>query len=987
MSAFDSDTTNRPCTPGPAPASGPLCDVDGECVTHTGVGRDTNSTVRTHAELADTVHNAAIPTADQADQLQRWLSFLEPRFACGERHSSTHASWVFRGVERDSNTAVAVKLLKDSRRELRNAFSVEALLLSQLEHPGIVRYMAHGELAEGGAYIVTEWLEGEELGARLARGPLAVGEAITLVARAANVLAAAHERGIVHLDLKPSNLFLADGDLANIRLLDFGIARLTRSVVSDPDEDFVAGTPGYMAPEQVLGEALSPATDVFALGCVLYRCIAGRRIFEGNQIELMTKTVEETVPLLGSILADVHPVLDQLLASMLNPDPAKRPADATQVLAEIAALPPELLDDIAPSARALLSPSGLTVAERVPTTVVLVRHAPADRAALASSADGRKRYSSYFETLADGSWIALPRGNATLLDQSLHAARLTLDVRAQWPRAAIAVVAGRTVDRAATPQLHELLAEAEACVASARAGQILLDPASAALVSDKFLLAEVESGALLLAERSASLAEDRFAGSTPCLGREAELTSLLSLARDAFERSKARVVLLTGLAGIGKSSLLAEFLRRIVPSAGGERPTVWSVYADPMSAGSALHLVSAIVEAEPGPASSGLLRLLNPDEPDSMRAGELRPAGSVEAVHRALTEHVEARLAQGPLLLCLEDIHWADLGSLRAIDHLLSALSDRPLLIAATARPEVHELYPDLWQRRSVQDLRLSELSEADAERVVALRLGPAPGDVRARIVQRARGNAFLLHELIRAEVEGRGDEISETAQGVVQSRLRALAPDARRVLRAASILGDPFTPRGVTFLLGEGSDESDVERWLNLLVSREVLRRRDDAQPSKTALVFAHALMRDAAYDLLTESDRTLGHQLAARWFETAERSDPMITALHHARAGDSAGAGRWYFRGTLEAFKIGDFSATTGAAEQALACELNQQQRGHVQAVAAHAYRLLGNVEQSKRLSADALRSLPPNSPLWREAARTAMMAGASTGRHRDG
>ena len=636
-----------------------------------------------------------------------------------------------------------------------------------------------------------------------------------------------------------------------------------------------------------------------------------------------------------------------------------------------------------------MSPSGLTAAERVPTTVVLVRHAPADRAALASSIDGRKRYSSYFETLADGSWIALPRGNATLLDQTVHAARLTLDVHAQWPNAAIALVAGRTVDRAATPQLHELLAEAEACVASARAGQILLDPASAALVSDKFLLAEVVgAGALLLAERSASLAEERFAGSTSCLGREAELTSLLSLAHEAFERSKARVVLLTGLAGIGKSRLLAEFLRRLVPPAGrGERPTVWSVYADPMSAGSALHLVSAIVEAEPGAASSALLRLLNPDEPDSLRAGELRPAGSVEAVHRALTEHVEAQLVQGPLLLCLEDIHWADLGSLRAIDHLLAALSDRPLLIAATARPEVHELYPDLWQRRSVQDLRLSELSEADAERVVTLRLGAAPGDVRARIVQRARGNAFLLHELIRAEVEGRGDEISETAQGVVQSRLRALAPDARRVLRAASILGDPFTPRGVTFLLGEGSDESDVERWLNLLVSREVLRRRDDAQPSKTALVFGHALMRDAAYDLLTESDRTLGHQLAARWFEAAERSNPMITAFHHARAGDSAGAGRWYFRATLEAFKIGDFSATTGTAEHALACELNQHQRGHVQAVAAHAYRLLGNVEQSKHLSAEALRLLPPNSPLWREAARTAMMAGASTGRHRDG
>jgi len=220
-----------------------------------------------------------------------------------------------------------------------------------------------------------------------------------------------------------------------------------------------------------------------------------------------------------------------------------------------------------------------------------------------------------------------------------------------------------------------------------------------------------------------------------------------------------------------------------------------------------------------------------------------------------------------------------------------------------------------------------------------------------------------------------------------VQSRLRVLDPDARRVLRAASILGDPFTPRAVAFLLGEGSDENDVERWLNLLVSRDVLRRRESGPQGKSVLVFAHAVLLDAAYDLLTESDRTLGHRLAAQWFESTERNHPMVTAQHYARAGDSAGAGRWYLRATLEGFKLGDFGATTCSAEHALACELPQHERGQVLAVAAHAYRLLGNVEKSTELSAAALRALPPNSPLWREAARTAMMAGASTGRHRDG
>jgi serine/threonine protein kinase len=948
---------------------------------------DPDSTIQTVVDPSIIELTEKVLRAGEREQLQRWCSSLPPRFACGEQHSSTNASWVFRGTDLESGNAVAVKLLKESHSGSRNAFIAEALLLSELEHPGIVRYVAHGELPAGGAYIITEWLEGEDLRARLNRGRLSTAEAITFITRVANVLAVAHARGVVHLDLKPSNIFLAGGDLSNVRLLDFGIAYLTRSVSSDPNRDLVAGTPGYMAPEQVLCKELSPATDVFALGCVLYRCLSGRRIFEGDTREVMARTVAETVALPGPSMLDAHPALDALLAALLRPNPAERPADAAGVLAALAALPPDLLDSVAPSARVLLSPSGLTAAERVSTTVVLVRHTSEEQASSRSGGvDGRKRYSSYFEILGNGTWLALPRGNATPVDQALHAARLALGVRAHWPRAAIAVVAARTVDR--TPQLRDLLAEGEAFLETAQSGQIVLDTATAALVPGTFRLAPREgSSALLLAEHSAASVPDPARESSAlCLGRDTELETLLELAQEAFATPKARVVLVTGLAGIGKSSLLDEFLKRL--SAAGSRLSMWSAYADPMSAGSALHLVSAILDPAPTPAGSGLARLLRPDEADLPQTGDVRPAGSVNAVHRAFADLFAAQLEQGPLVLRLEDIHWADLGSLRAVDHLLSAMRDRPLLVVATARPEVRALYPDLWLRRSVHEIHLNELLDADADRVVTLRLGGEIGAaVRARILRRARGNAFLLHELIRAEVEGRGDEVLETAMGVVQSHLRALAPDARRVLRAASILGDPFTPRAITFLLGEGSDERDVERWLTSLVSREVLRWRDDGQASKPALVFAHALVRDAAYDTLTQSDRALGHRLAARWLESAERANPMITAQHYARAGDSAGAGRWYFRATLEAFEIGDFSATVGAAEQALANELSQHERGHVQALAAHAYRLVGNVEKSKHLSAEALRNLPPNSPLWREAARTAMMAGASAGRHRDG
>jgi eukaryotic-like serine/threonine-protein kinase len=136
----------------------------------------------------------------------------------------------------------------------------------------------------------------------------------------------------------------------------------------------------------------------------------------------------------------------------------------------------------------------------------------------------------------------------------------------------------------------------------------------------------------------------------------------------------------------------------------------------------------------------------------------------------------------------------------------------------------------------------------------------------------------------------------------------------------------------------------------------------------------------------MLTESDRKLGHRLAARWLESAGRGHPVVVAQHFERAGDSADAGRCYLRATIEAFEMGDFVATTRAAEQALGFELSTNDRGHAQALAADAYRLVGNVEQSARLSAEALRTLSPNTPLWRQVARTAMMAGASGFHHRN-
>jgi eukaryotic-like serine/threonine-protein kinase len=179
---------------------------------------------------------------------------------------------VHRAIDRHTGRPVALKLLAVGAAATSSdldRFAREARLLAELRHPGIVGYVAHGHSASGQPFIAMEWLDGEDLGRRLARGPLDVRGALRVVRSAAEALAVAHRRGVVHRDLKPSNIFLRDGRLESAVLLDFGIARPMRGITKITATGAVLGTPDYMAPEQARGDEIGPAADVFALGSVL----------------------------------------------------------------------------------------------------------------------------------------------------------------------------------------------------------------------------------------------------------------------------------------------------------------------------------------------------------------------------------------------------------------------------------------------------------------------------------------------------------------------------------------------------------------------------------------------------------------------------------------------------------------------------------------------------------------------------------------------
>src|SRR5262249_50681854 len=133
---------------------------------------------------------------------------------------------VFRAIDRTAGGAVAVKVLFDRHGARDVRFEREATLLADIQHPGLVRYLDYGVMESGRQYLVMEWLDGEAPSQRLVRDRLSIDETITLGLRAAEALAAVHTKGIIHCDLKPSNLFLVGGRPDTVKLLDFGIARM-----------------------------------------------------------------------------------------------------------------------------------------------------------------------------------------------------------------------------------------------------------------------------------------------------------------------------------------------------------------------------------------------------------------------------------------------------------------------------------------------------------------------------------------------------------------------------------------------------------------------------------------------------------------------------------------------------------------------------------------------------------------------------------------
>ena len=259
---------------------------------------------------------------------------------------------VYKAEDPNLDRIVALKTIileeaSEGRKEYEKRFFVEAKAAGKLNHPNIVTAYDFGE-EEGVAYLAMELVEGIDLRQRLKEGgALPPIDAVEIAQQVAEGLGYAHERGVVHRDIKPGNIMLPRRNQAKI--MDFGLARM-RAADHKTSTGMVLGTPKYMSPEQVAGQPVDQRSDVFSLGIVLHEMLTGMRLFAGAdspQIMHNVVHVEHEPP--TRIKPELPSMADFVVARALKKDPALRYQDAYEFSADLGTLLTELRGRVAPA--------------------------------------------------------------------------------------------------------------------------------------------------------------------------------------------------------------------------------------------------------------------------------------------------------------------------------------------------------------------------------------------------------------------------------------------------------------------------------------------------------------------------------------------------------------------------------------------------------------------------------------------------------------
>ncbi len=472
-------------------------------------------------------------------------------------------------------------------------------------------------------------------------------------------------------------------------------------------------------------------------------------------------------------------------------------------------------------------------------------------------------------------------------------AELNVELERKWDvtlAARIGVNSGEVV--AGDPSTRQSFASGDAINVAARLeqaaapGEILLGEASRALLDGRVALEQVEP--LALKGKTARVRAFRVLGvepdapaptppdpRTPFVGREAEL----GLLQDSFDRSVeepgCRLVTVVGAPGIGKSRLVGEALARV-----GSRASVLVGRCPPYGEG-ITYLPLLDIVRQLAPAGAGELASLVADDEDGERVADL-VAGAVdlsptrapsEETQWAVRRLFETLARRRPLVVALDDVHWAEPTFLDLVEHVVAFARGAPILVVCLARPELLDARSSWASVENGHTMNLHPLGDEDARALVErerARTG-IPSETANRVLQAAEGNPLFLEQLLAVQAEdGEDVGVPPTIQAVLAARIDRLPARERLVIQRAAVQGRVFSRAALAELVAD-EEGATVDDALGALERRELVRRDRRALGGDDAFRFAHGLIRDAAYQFLRKEMRSELHERLAAWLERA--------------------------------------------------------------------------------------------------------------------